>query len=1309
MSAPIDLALDRMVGGASRSRPWQVRIHPEVFRTLEDPDRRFLARRVSVVLGHLALRGTSPSTKTTQGVNEGWLRTGLQGTGGSHFYLWWAVGGTKALRHLDLPARTLLVRAIRHHDDHASLDADDPGAWLPLELDAEGTVPGLESPWTSAQLEFVRSDEPVRLMLGQAGGGKTQALWQAMATRDGEKVLLVTWSGPLADETRLQLGGAPDAPGFLTAGTSLDVLPYRQLLARLLGRDVPHRSLSTLRRAFLGKMAAHRWSRSQWPEWHDRQEALFAELRAHRAGSVPDAYWNTSIADVTTRWVKDRTAELGHEAAQEAGRAWHRLGLDDVRERDALFPELAAAHEALGLLLDPDFVVPADLAGLDRLVLDEVQDLTQVELAVLVELARRSGASRGSWPFLLVAGDEGQSVRPSGFSFNWFKGLLGKRYRQGRRYDATANLRSPAGIVQVLDRATDLYGRFIEKGLRPGKSQRLEAQSVTEARLLHLRAEPDDARQLVQALRGRSGVAIVVLGDELPSWLTPEDAEGLVRTPEDIKGLEFDKVVLVEPGRELERLADAFGKTGVQAQARVAIDRLRVALSRSTGLLAFVDTGAPSQADMASALMFGEDRNQWRLASPEVFALALADDEDADALGRIEQLLRQGLRDIDEQPGASDRAFVSALETLLVLVDSREWDGHRQQEVLDQAIRLGVLLLAQGQQAGGASVRHAFWQLLGPMGREDLTPVIKALMEEGALSSVDARGCARLFKALSGLPRARWTTGLDRVLADHAHGLLDRLREAAAAHELAAFVVHWQDHAVEALGLPDGAGILAQLQERGVETLVGMGDWAMAERLLDAMREPPDLWVVRIAARRGDWRTARDALVRTGRFEEAAIVCRQAGEPGEAIALLEAAALPVPETLRGVATLGDWLTKEAGGLLAEERVMLRALLGEEALALRERERLLGGIAEVRDSYLKGLERNAAEWEKARRLQAKVGHERKETEARRAHLDRLIEELEADRKRLEERRLALGQGPAAGSPDGRQQLAEAEAELFAALGRETTQRAELERLAARLAEREDSLARTRQELDELGLLLSDVRAQARVQQAALEERLQEAAARVTRVPEPVPVPAPGPPVASGPGGEPPGANAGLERRIPAVAHAAPPAMVQVVMPSQWLKTRLGAGLGPSLAEAARHTGFDAHDLLERLDVARLDGRIKALPRTEGPLSEEQARVLGRILDERWKPLAALVGQRPLQPLPLDDVVRRLGGSRRLQDILSALMLAEKRAMPVVQRVLGKTPKSGRDLSVEDCVLVVAALTGHLEADARTALRKAWSRT
>jgi len=129
----------------------------------------------------------------------------------------------------------------------------------------------------------------------------------------------------------------------------------------------------------------------------------------------------------------------------------------------------------------------------------------------------------------------------------------------------------------------------------------------------------------------------------------------------------------------------------------------------------------------------------------------------------------------------------------------------------------------------------------------------------------------------------------------------------------------------------------------------------------------------------------------------------------------------------------------------------------------------------------------------------------------------------------------------------------------------------------------------------------------------------------------------------------------------------------------------------------------------MDVARLDGRIKALPRTEGPLSEEQARVLGRILDERWKPLAALVGQRPMQPMPLDDAVRRLGRSRRLQDILSALMLAEKRAMPVVQRVLGKTPKSGRDLSVEDCVLVAAALTGHLEADARATLRRAWSRT
>lgn len=1300
----IRLDLDRQVAGEARSCPWGVHVHPDVFGTLQDPDRSFLARRVSLVLGHLALRGTSPSTKTTAGANEGWCRTGLRGTGGSHFYLWWAKAGTKALRHLDLPSGTVWVRTIRHHDDHASLDVDDPSSWTLLELDREGGVPGIEAPWTEAQLAFVRAEDPVRVMVGQAGGGKTQALWQAVATRGGERVLLVTWSGPLADETRQQLGGEPGRPGFLTADTTLAVLPYRQLLGQLLGRDVPHRSLSVMRRQFLDELAALKWSRTRLSEWHGRPEALFAELRAHHAGYVPDNYWERSGSDRGLRRLVDRRAETG-KAGEEAEGVWQRLRLTDEVRRAELFPELEAAHEALALLLDPGYVLPSSLQDLDRLVLDEVQDLTRVELAVLVELARRTGERRQRWPFLLVAGDEGQSVRPTGFRFPWLGGLLGRRYAHVKRFEAARNLRSPAALVEVIDRATGLYTRQLARGNRPRKNQRLEADSVAEARLLHLRTDPESACTCVRALADAPGTAVVVLGDVPPAWLSDVDTTSWIRTPEDIKGLEFDKVVLLDPGQELAVLEDVTERAGEQLEARVRIDRLRVALSRATDLLAFVDAGTPEQADLAAALLFGEERTRWRTVSPEVFALAFRDADAPDPLARVEQLLRQGLTDCDEIPEAAERAFAGAIETFLHLVDSREWDGHRQQDALDLAIRLGVLLLAGGHQAGGEAGHRALAHLLAPAGREDLGPVLKALVAEGAIGAMDARAVARLLRALSGLPRNRWTVGLDRALGDHAHYLLGRMREVAVNPELAVHVASWDGEAVSALGLPDGARDLRDLQEQAMATLAEAGAWPDVERMLSRMDQPPDHWVVQLAARRGDWRMVRDVLLREGRVAEAAAEVRKAGQPREALALLVDGGESVPPELRQLVAMLDWLEAEGGQLLAADRILLRESLGGEDAARQEREAALGGIADVRDSYRRSLERAEAEAAKARRLQDKVRKDQDLLAARAARLDRLVGEIEEERRQIEQRRVALGQIPSDGGPGWRQQLEDAESRLLDMMARETNLRLDCERLAARLAEREDEMTQLRQALQDLQLREADGRAQAQVHQAELEGRVHHLEQELARQRAPqaaVPPTAPDPvPAAAAP------IPAVLERKVPALRPSAIPSANTTSQarasepPSRALNARLVAGVPVTLAEAAVLAGFDPDDLLEQLY-----DKVDPLPAKHRPLTVQQAKLVAIHLDMLWKPLAAFVGQRPLSPLALAEIEPRLGRSRRLADIAVALGLTEKRAMPVVQRVLAKTPKSGRDLSLADCVKVVAALTGLLDVPSRQAIRRCW---
>lgn len=1300
--------------GPRRESPWRVYVHVEVMATLAEPDRRFLASRSSVVLGHLVLRGTSPATKTTAGTNEGWVRTKLGGNGGSHFYLWWAKAGTKALRQLELPDRAILVRAVRHHDDHAAIEPDDFGEYVPLLLDSEGTPEGFESPWSEEQRAFARSEAPVRLMLGQAGGGKTQALWQAVALRGGERVLLATWSTALADETRAQLGGGADCVGLVPADTELRVMPFRQLLGHLIGWDVPYRSLAVMRREFSDAVARLALGKSQIGAWHDRRGALFAELRAQRAGAVPEAYWTAPPAETTAQWVARRTGELGAAAAKEAGVVWQKLRLDDPGRRGELFPELEAAHEALARLLDPAYVLPDILQGMDRLVLDEVQDLAQVELAVWVELARRTGGDPSRWPFLLVAGDEGQSVRPSGFSVGWFNTLLARRYLPRETFQAQLNLRCPAGIARVVDRARELYGRYVEKDQRPRKSVRAEAEYHAEARLLHLRVGPDEACAVLRDVADTPGTVVVSLGDEPPAWLV-DDLVGVLRTPEEVKGLEMARVVLLEPGRELEALESAGGTVQERLQTRLRIDRLRVALSRATDLLAFLDVGSGRHGDLAATLLYGEERRDWREASLDTFRLAFADEGQGDPLDRIEQLVGQGTRELDEHPEASERALVEACEVLRHLVDVRELDGQRQRDLLARALGLGLRLLTRDDLADRTPVATEVTYLLGPADREDLTPVAKALTEEVSPGRMEARAVLRLLKALSELDRDRWPPGLFSALSDHRHHLLARLEEAAAHRELVGGLVHVRIGVALALDLPGGVARFGQLQETAFATLEQQGDWATAERLVAGMELPPPHLAARLAERRGDWRAAIRAFEEAGMIEEALSACRMAGDPREAIRLLAARGREPLPVLEGLMQVRNWLVAHASELTSGERTLLLDILGGTEVARSGFEARLTELERIHASYREGLARLEAEVDKTRRTRGKVQEEKERLVAERSRNLEVRRELEQRRERYEERLAALGHARPGGVDVWREraELAELEVEdLERALReRETEFLRERAHLMARLATALGALESAAAAREAGELRSAEERASWIREREALERRVFELEAegatlrRAVEQQESRPLPV------AEPSEDSPAVQVTL--RVPAlspaksashaarIAGAVMPPQASLPAPSARLEEAWRLQDGLTLNRAAALVGLDLQRLLERL--AQVTDR---LPYPDRPLTPEQFSLVCRTVDRALASVPKVGSAQALSPLGLGDLPATLGKSRQLEQIVSSLKVRQKQARPLVQKVLGRDPSWTRDVSVEDCVKVVAVLIGRTDPEAMELIRRRW---
>ena len=82
----------------------------------------------------------------------------------------------------------------------------------------------------------------------------------------------------------------------------------------------------------------------------------------------------------------------------------------------------------------------------------------------------------------------------------------------------------------------------------------------------------------------------------------------MVLTPADAKGLEYQSVCVLDPGRVLARLEAATGRMATHTsqalqehEHRTAIDQLRVALSRATETLAFIDVAGDDDAHALSA------------------------------------------------------------------------------------------------------------------------------------------------------------------------------------------------------------------------------------------------------------------------------------------------------------------------------------------------------------------------------------------------------------------------------------------------------------------------------------------------------------------------------------------------------------------------------------------------------------------------------------------------------------------------------------------------------------------------------------
>ena len=575
-------------------------------------DNKELSKRVSLILQHLGAHGKTTVTKGCSGENRGWRRSPLGGgSNGMKHYLWWAPKGSPPLKGFkNLEEKTIVVSSVRLHDDHSAMKVEEEkldADYLPLspvDVEEDPTLK-LERPWTPEQLKFVDAETPVRIVVGLPGSGKTTVLWKAVEARQGENVLYLTWSEKLSDYARERF------ESFAPEGLRVRTLDFLTFLGRITGKDVER---VTLRDSFDRFNEATRPMDSGFlGAWNVRRRALFSEIRAELLGkaTLEDDRRSESgilrLSDSRYRELRGNGRGVGKIPAEDLLRVVKAIEGRDLGFSE-IFPELVAATAAVEFLRNGKNDLSEDFLKYDRIVLDEAQDLTLLESEVIMELCRAIGERRKRAPWLLLAGDEGQTVRPSGFDWGKLKDLVTARLSKPEEFKLEENMRCPDRIAKVVEKAKRYYGD-LNKDRRPTKQSRREGGIHVEANLLHLEiADEAEASVLLEKIGESESVAVISLEERIPAWA----GEG-VFAPAETKGLEYQSVCVLNPGSQLAELSrdDRTGNRSgheeiLEHSRRTKIDQLRVALSRATETLAFIDVAAKEDHLARSKELLGE-------------------------------------------------------------------------------------------------------------------------------------------------------------------------------------------------------------------------------------------------------------------------------------------------------------------------------------------------------------------------------------------------------------------------------------------------------------------------------------------------------------------------------------------------------------------------------------------------------------------------------------------------------------------------------------------------------------------------------
>ena len=919
--------------------------HQEFLEKLAEHGKDGIGRRAAFLLQCLAVDAQRLHYKSTKGLNRGWRRSRLGGGQGSHFYAWWAPKNALPLKEsgefTDLPEDSLILRDIRHHDDHSLLAPHSfQSHYMPVtvrDLRREEYTP---LPFTQPQARFASARQQVRLLKGYPGSGKTTALLHAADACGAERVLYVTYSRNLAALAR----GYFDR--FCSSEKRFHVVTLSDLVRQVLGTNPPTISEQEAKRAFLRDLSA--FSRTLGP-WSSIQPALYDELYAHYVGdalpiSAAGRFSACSQPRVSEKSYRERrTRYLGHTAvtaALDAAARLEKLAPTTLAER--YFPELFAAWRAVDRLLKPN--PESSLLDFDCIAVDECQDLTPIEALLLIQLDSLIAGQRRSAPILL-SGDEAQTVRPTDFEWAWLNDLLHAQLGTPAEFKLAANLRSPRRIAELVQRVWDLYSH-LQKQERPSGSGQVEIEDDSTDQILYCTANPGpDLSELLSNLAATEGLALITLDETIPAYV-PEAARPAVLTVSEAKGLDFNSVCVLDAGRHLELIVRQDDRQRSPSDVewlrkRLAIDQLRVALSRPSERLLWLDVNPNDHIIRQSTSFLNGNDSGVSSCLPAALLKSLGED-DLDVEERVQRCQTDARQYLDVKP---EMAWSRAQQAITLLGRAGSFAA-----VADEAARRAAYLTV-AEVCFILGLRNT--RLPSELGRPDF-------FDEAYRAAKSARhfGLATLLETLGHLHRASPEARMHALVA-LAHHLPERKNDLepwlrleiaskaeAWAEELEAAVFNGRNADIlvkvlppfyVALDLPDSESRTQRLRKRAIQLLIKDKQFPSA---LAVLRELPERQPALEAACHealANFRAAAECHQLAGNVKDALACFRAIPDLDAALKLVtEIADHPAADSLRWIAELQQVVSRRPDKFtklvtVAEKKVLEETL--ERALGV----------------------------------------------------------------------------------------------------------------------------------------------------------------------------------------------------------------------------------------------------------------------------------------------------------------------------------------------------------------------------------------